>query len=374
MLASPQLLSSSAPQLLQDTYENRVDAKFDEYVASFGKVDLSTFLNENQKPRLKNARNWLLWSYIDINLLLELYPAWRDYVEFLVLHRLKSVGFEQKTIAVKCSKRGNDVYGWRTEKKLKFLKQSEDLVFFKPKDFDCEKIIKTRLLWVSLTWNSNLCSLKESWDSSQHYYNLFITNLRNRYGKIDVLRFPQAFPDKKGSAYGYHHEHLVLLFKDAEFTVFPSLNDRLELSYRINEKDELATQGKWHSFIDVKAINSMNGIYNYAVKHYQNAGFGTSEEATLNNAFCWLFKKKSYIVSGDFREKYADLIRTLHNSKRQMTQINLNYKVFSQEWIFIGIKSIVDMRNEYPNLIFDRDWSIELPFCAWDSSKDRSTC
>jgi len=294
------------------------------------------------------------------------FESWRDYVEFLVLHREESPGYSAKTIAVKCSKRGNDVYGRRTERKLGFLKESENEVFFQPKDFDSDKPVKTRLLWVTLTWNSNLSSLKESWEHGEYYYNLFITNLRNHYGRIDVLRFPQASPDENGAAYCYLHYHLVLLFLDCEFTVFPSLSSGGDLSYRIEEKDELAAQGKWHSFIDVKAINSMAGIYNYAVKHYENAGFGTSDEATLNNAFCWIFKKKSYTVSGGFRARYAEYITSLRNSKTCLGQSDLTGGVFPQIWVLVGIKSVFELSGMYGGLDFGDRWTVELPYCAWD--------
>ena len=325
-------------------------------------------LFKDNKPRLGAARTYFfeLQDKVNIDELLDFYTSWRDFTEFLVLHRDTSPGFDKKDIAVKCSKRGNDVYGRRTESRLGFLKATENLEFFTPKDFDCEKAVKTRLLWVTLTWDSNLCGLKDSWDSGQYYYNLWITNLRNHYGKIDVLRFPQASPDRGGKAFGYQHFHVVLLFHDCEFSVFPYMNEKGELSYRIEEKDEFDKQGKWHSFTDVRAISSMCGIYQYAIKHYENAGFGSSEEATLNNAMCWIFKKKSYTVSGGFRESYSEFIRSLRNSKGDLAQIDLDGVVHCQVWILIGIKSIFELRKAYSDLNFSDRWSYELPFCAWD--------
>ena len=374
-LESPQLITLvdepiivSKPYL--PDYESGVVERLEKYSRGFGRVSLETFINENQKPRVKNARNHLMQDVINMPLLLEVYQAWRDYDEYLVLYREKSIGFEQKTIAVKCSKRGNDVYGRRTEKRLGFLKEAENLEFFNPKDFDSEKVVESPLLWVSLTWDSKLCSLRDAWDRCEYDYNLFITNLRNKYGRIEVVRFPQASPDENGSAYGYPHFHLVLLFQDKKFTVFSSMDEKGEPSYRITEKDELATQGKWHSFIDVKAISSMKGIYNYAVKHYENAGFGTSKEATLNNAFCWLFGKKSYTVSGAFKKRYAEFIRSLRKSKAKMAQIDLNGEMHPQIWHLVGIFSVFELRIAYPELEFDKKWAFELPFCAWELSKN----
>ena len=57
----------------------------------------------------------------------EFYEKWRDYAEYVVLQKqidsLRVIGeVEKKTIAIKCSKRGNDVYWWRVDKRLRFLK------------------------------------------------------------------------------------------------------------------------------------------------------------------------------------------------------------------------------------------------------------
>lgn len=338
------------------------DSAYQEYYDSWGKVTVKDFISEGQKPRLKNARVWLLHQDLDVDLLLEFYATWRDYPEYLILQ--KNTPISSETFAVKCSKRGNDVYAKRSEKRLGFLKASENLEFFKPKDFDTEKIIKTRLLWVTLTWDTGLCSLEDSWIQGQYYFNLWITNLRNQYGKIDVLRFPQASPDPEGSAYGYQHFHLVLLFHDTAFTVFPYLNEKIELSYRIEEKDEFDRAGKWHSFTDVRAINSTQGIYNYAIKHYENAGVGSGEEATINNAFCWLFKKKAYTISGNFRGAYTEFIRTLRNSKVDLVQVDLFGNQFLVSWKLIGIKSGFEIRKAYPELEFTDEWRISLPYCV----------
>ena len=325
-------------------------------------------LLQHGKPRLGAARTWFLnLNGCNVAGLVDYYKKWRDYDEFLVLHKAETDFREKaKTIAVKCSKRGNDVYARRTKKKLGFLKAVENKKFFSLKDFDCETPVYTSLLWVSLTWDSNFSSLEDSWIYGQYYYNKWITNLRNHYGAIDVLRFPQAFPDSTGKSYAYQHFHCVLLFKDARFKVFPFMNDKGELSYRIEEKDEFNIQGKWHSWTDIKAISSMLGIYRYAIKHYENAGFGSSDEAALNNAMCWVFKKKSYTVSAGFRVSYSEFITSLRNSKTHFVQIDLFGVAFKESWVFIGIKSSSELAIEYPDLNFSRSWFVDLPFCAWN--------
>jgi hypothetical protein len=299
--------------------------------------------DEGKKPRLRPAKTFFRNLHVgDISLLTEAFKCWRDFDEYLVIKGEHRETGEKKFYGVKCSKRGNDVYGERTRKRLGFLKGAENLVFFKKEDFDCKKIVKTRLLWMTFSFDSKLCSLKDSWVEGEHYWNLMITNLRNKYGRIQVIKFPQASPWKQGEAYGYLHYHAVLLFQDHEFSVFPWMNGEGKLEYRIHERDELRAQAKWHSFIDIKAISSMEGIHNYAVKHHENAGWGDSEEAVLNNAMCWLFKKKSYTISGDFRPVYSEFIRSMHNSKAfQMTLDGEKLPVWV--WSFVGIVSLVEL-------------------------------
>jgi hypothetical protein len=304
-------------------------------------------LDENSgKPRLRSARSFfdpLIQD--DIFLLVEGFKYWRSFSEFLVLKAENQITDEVKYFGVKCSKRGNDVFSARLENKLGFLRSDEK--FFDPLDFENHKVIKTRLLWVTLTYDSKRCSLNDAWRHISKEFNLWITNLRNRYGRIHYAFFPQAFPDPEGSAYGYPHFHGVMFFEDAEFKVFRRLEKdragKLGLVYRIEEKTEIEHQGKWHSFIDVKALSSMRAVWDYAKKHCYNAGLGNSKEADLNNAILWLYRKRSFNMSGEFRRRYTEFIRAMHNSK-EVFQKTLDGGMIS-EWKFslVGVFSVFEL-------------------------------
>jgi len=298
------------------------------------------------KPRLKHARGFFLpLNREDLPLLVEAFKVWRNYSEYLLLKAENIATDERKFFAVKCSKRGNDVFGDRLDHRLGFLKAPEK--FFDPLDFDIGKDVKTRLLWVTLTYDSSRRSLNDAWLHVGEEFNLWITNLRNRYGRIAYASFLQAFPDPKGKGYGYPHLHIVIFFKDAEFSVFRRFEKddkgRSGFVYRIEEKYELESQGKWHSFIDVKALSSMRAVWNYAKRHCYNAGYGESEEASLNNAVMWLYRKRSFNMSGDFRERYNEFIKGLHKSKVAYALLD-GSGVFS-EWKFslIGIFSVFEL-------------------------------
>ncbi len=322
----------------------------------------SIYDGKTVKPRLSLARGFFTrFSQGDIPLLVDAFKDWRDYPEFLLLRADNRVTNERKFFAVKCSKRGNDIFARRLDRKLGFLKTDD--VFFDIHKFDERQshTVKTKLLWVTLTYNSNRCSLEDAWKNIGSEFNLWITNLRNKYGKVWYVAFPQAFPNQKGEGYGYSHLHLIMFFEDVSFHVFRRMEKnregKLGLIYRVKEKYDIESQGKWHSFIDVKALSSMRAVWNYAKKHCYNAGFGPSDEASLNNAVMWLFKKKSFNMSGGFREKYIEFIKTLRSSK-VVGQKTLDGGLL-KDWIFslLGVFSFSDLKisKDPPDWRFDVD-------------------
>ena len=81
------------------------------------------------EPRLAYARSYFLgYSNRDPNLegLEKFYTEWREFNEYMVVQKqsdnLRIEGeIDKETIAVKCSKRGNDVYWWRVWKSINKL-------------------------------------------------------------------------------------------------------------------------------------------------------------------------------------------------------------------------------------------------------------
>jgi hypothetical protein len=317
------------------------------YEVQFGDELLRNICDRSGKPRLSESRG--VFSPLrqkDISWLVKAFKFWKSYSEFLVLKAEHQFKDEVKYFAVKCSKRGNDVFSARLDNRLGFLRSDEK--FFDPLDFENHKNVKTRLLWVTLTYDSKRCSLDEAWNNIADEFNLWITNLRNRYGRIHYVSFPQAFPDPKGLAYGYPHLHIIMFFEDVEFTVFRHMekdrSGKLGLVYRIEEKDEIKSQGKWHSFIqDFKALSSMKAVWNYAKKHCYNAGLGDSDEANLNNAIMWLYRKKSFNMSGEFRRRYTEFIRAMHKSKEVFQETLDGGRLNEWKFSLVGVFSVFEL-------------------------------
>jgi len=323
-LVSPEENTHSTYELDQEVWENVV--------------------NERGDPRLGEARNFFLPLTRDkISTLVKVFQYWRDYHEYLLLLGENRETGEKLRLAVKCSKRGNDVYAKRLDLRLGFLDKLENVKFFDKVDFDKVAYAKSNLFWVTLSWDSKLCSLDEAWRSSYRELHKFKANLENRYGKIEWLVFIQPFPDETGEAFGFCHFHAVMLFKEAEFNVFPRLEKdkggAMVLRYRVKEKREIEIAGKWHSFVDIQALSSLRGAVNYVKKYAKSVCYGESSKAVLNGAMAWLYRKKSYSLTRGFQSALHDLICTVHVRKRVFQQTLHGELLPIWEWVFLGIRS-----------------------------------
>jgi hypothetical protein len=304
--------------------------------------------NERGEPRLNCARDFFFPLTRDkISVLVKCFRYWRDFDEYILLRGTNRDTREVCNVAVKCSKRGNDVYAKRLDLRLNFLSRLKDVSFFSPEDFKGKygktKDVDCNLLWVTLTWNSNLCSLHEAWKRSYWELHKFKANLENKYGKIEWLTFIQPFPDKEGEAYGYPHIHALILFKEASFSAFPRIEEDKEgktvLRYRIREKYDVERQGKWHSFVDVQAISSVSKAVAYCKKYAESVMYGDSEKASLTCAMSWLYRKKSYTLTHGFQEAMNDLIVSLHVRKKVFQETLDGELLPIWDWQFLGIRS-----------------------------------
>ncbi|MCW3994482.1 MAG: hypothetical protein NWE85_07985, partial [Candidatus Bathyarchaeota archaeon] len=78
--------------------------------------------------------------------------------KYMILSRYNEKEWKNEFFAVKCAKRGNDVYRFRVYRRFKGLcSMADDLIFFNPKDRGKKK---TRALWVTLTYDTKRCSFR----------------------------------------------------------------------------------------------------------------------------------------------------------------------------------------------------------------------
>jgi len=189
--------------------------------------------DSESKPRLNYARNYFLEFSIakdlDFQELEKFYLDWRDFIEYIVLHEqidsLKVKGeVDKETFAVKCSKRGNDVYWWRVGKRLRFLNSLKGGSLFDPHG----SIKSSNVLFVTLTYDVKRSGISEAWETVGEEFNNWIRNLRKKFGRISHLRCWEA------SEKGYPHIHVLMIFHNYEFRV-----TRIKGKYRVWRRKRL---------------------------------------------------------------------------------------------------------------------------------------
>jgi len=322
---------------------------------------LEQLTDSQGRPRLKTARYMLLndenredlgFASLEeaLDLGEELFSFWRDLSEYMVLKK-EFVGKgdrEDEFLAVKCSKRGNDVYQRRIKTRLGWMhREIPDKKFFEIKDFQVDKVVKTSLLWVTLTWDTKRGDIIQAWETLGSGFNRWLSALRSKYGEISCLRVWESYES------GYPHVHAVVFFSEAQFTVFPHWNEEEnKLTFRINEKEEIASL--WHSHVDIQAISSLSNVFNYIKKHQEKiilglsgsiheqddpkVGFDLENIKGLRTLFLsWIFRKRSFSVSGNFREKFTDLISHLHNSNMGKQLDLFGNEVLEWRYVFLGV-------------------------------------
>jgi len=283
----------------------------------------------------------------DLQGLEKFYVEWRDYNEYIVVQkqsdnpRIKGE-VDKETIAVKCSKRGNDVYWWRVWKRIKKLYDLKAQTLFDP--HSNRKL--SNVVFATLTYDVKRSSIAEGWEKEGKDFNKWIRNLRKKFGRISYFRSLEA------SKRGYPHIHILMIFHDYEFKVI-----EMKGKYRILEKE--AFEKSWHSFVDVQAIRRFREGVKYVTK-YLTKTKNDSKTQILTLALCWLFRKRSFAISGDMHEVME--ISRMHG---QMIQANLMGKevIINVVWVFIGIFSADKLgitRNEWRKTITDREVLSEI--------------
>lgn len=281
------------------------------------------------RPRLSRARDLLEdFSYSDVGLerILGFYEEWVNHNEALLLLKttLKPNCVEDhEFIAVKCSKRGNDVYVSRVNSRLGVLLDPHNVkngVFF---DIHAN-VKKTRMVFVVLTFDPKHTSLYDGWFNVGTDFNRWITNLRGKYGRISYFRTYESHLS------GFPHINVILYFHDHEFNVF-----RKNGKWRIEEKPEF--EHAYHSNVDVQAVRTLSDAMRYISKditktYHENQGcIDDVKKQMLTLALCWVFRKKSFSLGGSLRDRdghivergfFDDLIRSLHSSKFIQTDLS----------------------------------------------------
>lgn len=316
-------------------------------------------LLKNGKPRLQAARTYFLeLKSLDFKGLVSYWKTWKTFVEYLVLQKQEGdLGLEKTTIAVKCSKRGNDVYWNRVSRRLRPLREQADLEFFNPRDRSALK--ETRAVFATLTYDPKMSSIGDAWTDEGVLFNRWITGLREKYGRISYVRTWESFIN------GYPHVHVLLIFHESSFRVFRHVGEDGKARYRLEAKAEF--ESGWPAHVDVQGCSSLLKAGLYITKYLTKTFHERSDEALdrslrgMTLAMNWVYRKRSFAVSRDL----VDLIKTLHNSKAKLVQGTLEGGILlseSSSWLCLGVHSGADLGLD------GSDWYVELKPSQIDAS------
>ena len=211
-----------------------------------------------------------------------------------------------------CMKRGNAVYEYKIRKRINTVVNTFDEKLFEKYLVRNEnRKFYTNSMFISLTFATDYKewdlqhvekvtkkrNRHRAWKKSTKELNLFLANLRKQFGRFWCMRSIESTQN------GYPHFHLLIIFLDRRFECFSDNN-----VFRIKEKEKMAKY--YHSFIDVKACESIEEIVNYLIKDiFKQYGQYRKERERLSLALGWLYRKQSFSISGN-RIKH-DLIRQL---------------------------------------------------------------
>ena len=249
----------------------------------------------------------------------------------------------------KLSKRGNDVYRARVRSRFKPLSDlvslSSDWKFL---DFS-KRTGVSNLLFTTLTFDTKRCSKDTAWSLIGQELNLFLSNLKKRYGSIQVLRCFESF--KKT---GYPHIHLIIRFGSVDFPMFRYRDKKGRLSFRLNSKFLNELRSYWHSYIHVEGVLDM-GAVGYLLKYITKEMYTSDDYSTV--AHLWLYSKQSYSVSCNFVSELGNDVLTMPISLLDTYRHNSNWDDFN--WSFLcSVRGVHD--HEY--------WTFEiLDFFDYDS-------
>ena len=305
----------------------------------------SRFYNSESKIRLLHVRNEAQNSLITHDELCKVYSDWVNQDEYLVLAKPES----RKFVAVKCSKRGNDVYKFRIENRFKELDGLAEIVGDE-RIFDInQKNPQTNVLFLTFTYDTKICSESEAWKNIGIEFNRAVSNIKRKFGSCSILR---AWEGHKN---GYPHIHAIFVFHEKKFDVFEHWITNTKSEYRIQQKHEF--DSTWHSWIDAKAVNSIGGAIRYLTKYLRKT-HGYNSENNLTQAQMWINRKQSFSMSADFIRSLRLVYANLHNSNKKVQQMNLYDEPIDDSWVFVGIFS----KAELEHLIKDDDgsWNLEL--------------
>lgn len=257
----------------------------------------------------------------------EKYVEWVNDARYLILARFNRRTMEHKHFAVLCSKRGNAIYKQRILRRFSRLhRKLKKVQFFNPRSHSRQS---TCALWITLTYDVNLRSFDEAWQTISLDFNRFRARLQKLYGNLSIIRVYES--TKKG----YPHVHLIAVFHEKVFSTFKRWSvQHNRFLWRVPENSEISNC--WHSNVDVQALSGMDYPLKYLKKYLTKSVDVTNPDATTINtlALTWNYHKRSFGLTRDL----ITSLRISNQKHQKYYQTDLDGNLLHEESIvFLGV-------------------------------------
>lgn len=310
---------------------------------------LDSIFEPYEKVRVADMRYRFQYCESDIPYLFDLYKKWVDQSEYFTLEILirqpESFALvERSWAAIKCSKRGNDVYSHRVAERLEPLKKAVAKLSKVEQPDTCQRNIqKTNMLYVTLTYDTKRCSMTQAWKNIGKEHNNFTSQLRAEYGKVCILRCFESYEN------GYPHIHALLIFEDRRFSSFhhASRNKKnrdgsQKRSRRILRAPKNKISSFWHSHVDIQAVvdvgQAVKNVLWYVGKNLSKNLDKINDKELLTFVATWYHRKRSFSMS----TKIIDLIKRVctikSNSLGIIIPTTLDGLKFIVEYKFLSVE------------------------------------
>ena len=267
---------------------------------------------------LTRCRDRLESGFFSLEDTVKEYLAWLRTPFWIVVFGWNELTSSFEYGAFRSAKRGDVKYAMRTKGRFYGVFRSiPDQQFFSWGD---RGRVTSPLLYVTLTVDPSRISLVGSWLGVGEEFNRWISFLRSKYGKISVIRTWDSHES------GYCHVHALLLFHERSFNGFYHIGRKR--TYRLQSRLDLADiKSGWKAgFVDVQLCSSVASAGRYLGKYLTKCcdHSRTDTKGVKTLALAWIFRKRSFSISGDFLDAYLDLIKASSNSKEFAVQLRLS--------------------------------------------------
>jgi len=219
------------------------------------------YLNSFDEVRLDNVQGRLDLNKIeDLDLNILLFQMWLTHDEYVVVRRSENLNglVKRKLISIKASKKGNDIYSYKLEKKMGVVMVNLERVIISDEKF-------VNALYVTLTYDPKVePDRNKAWLNFGKEFNKFLSHLKKIYGNVIFVRSWEA------SRSAYPHSHGTLVFLDHKFEWFEHTSTKGKrkgmITKRILKEDKDKIASMWHSNVDVLAVGGSRYEIKRAIK------------------------------------------------------------------------------------------------------------